>query len=45
MATVKAFKFAGVTESLKINRGILGEVRMLKHTYKAYKTMIKVEIK
>jgi hypothetical protein len=24
MATVKAFKFAGVTESLKINRGILG---------------------
>jgi hypothetical protein len=30
---------------LKINWGILDEVRMYKHTYKAYKDMIKVEIK
>jgi hypothetical protein len=30
---------------LKIDRGILGEARMHKHTYEAYKTMIKVEIK
>jgi hypothetical protein len=30
---------------LKINRGILDEGRMHKHTYEAYKIMIKVEIK
>jgi hypothetical protein len=30
---------------LKIDRGILDEARMHKHTYKIYKDMIKVEIK
>jgi hypothetical protein len=30
---------------LKINWGILDEVRMHKHTYEAYKDIIKVEIK
>jgi hypothetical protein len=30
---------------LKINRGILDKARMHKHTYKAYRIMIKVEIK
>jgi hypothetical protein len=30
---------------LKINQGILDEARMHKHTYEAYKDMIKVEIK
>jgi hypothetical protein len=30
---------------LKINKWILNEVRMNKHTYEAYKDMIKVEIK
>ncbi len=29
---------------LKIDRGILFEARMHKHTYEAYKIMIKVEI-
>jgi hypothetical protein len=29
---------------LKINREILDEARMHKHTYEAYKDMIKVEI-
>jgi hypothetical protein len=27
---------------LKIDRGILGEARMLKHTYKSYRNVIKV---
>jgi hypothetical protein len=30
---------------LKINQGILNEAKMHKHTYKAYKIMIKIEIK
>jgi hypothetical protein len=30
---------------LKINRGIPNEARIPKHTYKAYRIMIKVEIK
>jgi hypothetical protein len=30
---------------LKIDQGMLDEARMHKHTYEAYKDMIKVEIK
>jgi hypothetical protein len=36
---------SGVRRRLKINRGILDEVRMHKPTYQAYIIMIKVEIK